>query len=155
MILRGLSNRQSESYGGGRYKPSKREAKVINLTASTTQKLQMPLCANLHLILCPILVVSLSYSTCKSYKISYTETRRRFRYRADELGGHEAVSLVRVILAEGLGRSRGTPDGRLHSHWWLGSGPLRPTRCQPTGFAGRTTEGNRHGPYRWPFFVLS
>lgn len=107
MIHRGLSNRQSEFYGGGRYKPSKREAKVINLTASTTQKLQMPLCANLHPILCPILVVSLSYSTCKSYKISYAETRRRFRYRVDELGGYEAVSLVRVILVEGLGRSRG------------------------------------------------
>ena len=80
-----------------------REAKVMNLTKSTTQRLQMALAPIRHPILCPILVVALSYSTCKSYKISYAETRRRFRYRTDELGGHEAVSLVRVILGEGPG----------------------------------------------------
>lgn len=62
---------------------------------------------NSNSILWPILVFALSYLTCKLYKISYAETRRRFRYRTDELGGHEAVSLVRVILGEGLGRSRG------------------------------------------------
>lgn len=49
----------------------------------------------------------MSYLTGKSYKISYAETRRRFRYRVGELGGHDAVSLVRVILGEGPGRSRG------------------------------------------------
>ncbi|KFY97125.1 hypothetical protein V498_02228, partial [Pseudogymnoascus sp. VKM F-4517 (FW-2822)] len=60
------------------------------LRATTTQKLQMQLCAKLQF-----------------HPLSYPGLRFVLFDMTDELGGHEAVSLVRVILGEGLGRSRG------------------------------------------------
>lgn len=134
---------------------AKRDAIVISLTATTTQRLYMLLCQSPF----PSFVLS-SSSLCLIRRVSRIKFLMLRRGAVSDTGRANKVATMRSrLFASSLlrvrGEAGGTRDGRLHSQWWLASGPLRSTRRQPTGFAGRTTEGNRHGPYRWPFFVVS
>lgn len=150
-----LSNRQSGSYCGGSTSQAKRDVIVISLTATTTQRLYLLLLT----ISFPSFVLS-SSSLCLIRRVSCINFLMLRRGVVSDTGWANLVATIRSrLFAPSLlrvrGEAGGTRDGRLHSQWWLASGPLRSTRRQPTGFAGRTTEGNRHGPYRWPFFVVS